>query len=156
MSEYSDSSDDDYLPIPQMPPRRHDAEAGSSSSAPPAPQTDPALIAILERMQQTQDRQAQETAATFAQFQTRQDEFQRQQQAMQQQQQMHQQQILLQQQLMGFMQHVVTALGAPQPQTSPQLAQPASTTMTPAIQPSGLQGQGQPPAQFASPLVQVS
>ena len=79
VSEYSDSSDDDYLPIPQMPPRRHDAEAGRSSSAPPAPQTDPALIAILERMQQTQDRQAQETAATFAQFQTRQDEFQRQQ-----------------------------------------------------------------------------
>ena len=33
-------------------------EAGSSSSAPPAPQTDPALIAILERMQQDQTRQA--------------------------------------------------------------------------------------------------
>ena len=69
MSEYSDSSDDDYQPIPQIPPHKHDAEAGSSSSAPPAPQTDPALIAILERMQQTRDRQAQETAATFAQFQ---------------------------------------------------------------------------------------
>ena len=77
VSEYSDSSDDDYQPIPQMPPRRHDAEAGSSSSAPPAPQTDPALIAILERMQQDQARQAQETAANFAQFQARQDEFQR-------------------------------------------------------------------------------
>ena len=51
MTESSDSSEDDYLPIPQMPPRRHDAEAGSSSSAPPAPQTDPALIVILERMQ---------------------------------------------------------------------------------------------------------
>ena len=51
VSEPSDSSDDDYLPIPQMPPCRHDAEAGSSSSAPPTPQTDPALIAILERMQ---------------------------------------------------------------------------------------------------------
>ena len=75
VSEYSDSSDDDYQPIPQMPPRRHDAEAGSSSSAPPAPQTDPALIAILERMQQDQTRQAQETAANFAQFQARQDEF---------------------------------------------------------------------------------
>jgi len=50
MTESSDSSDDDYLPIPQMPPRRHDAEAGSSSSAPPAPQTDPILIAILERI----------------------------------------------------------------------------------------------------------
>ena len=127
------SSDDDYLPIPHMPPCRHDVEAGSSSSAPPAPQTDPALIAILERMQQDQARQAQETAANFAQFQARQDEFQRQQQVLQQQQQMHQQQILLQQQLMGFMQHVVTALGAPQPQPSPQIAQPATTTMTPAV-----------------------
>jgi len=58
MTESSDSSDDDYLPIPQMPPCRHDAEAGSSSSAPPAPQTDPALIAILERMQQDKARQA--------------------------------------------------------------------------------------------------
>ena len=37
MTESSDSSDDDYLPIPQMPPRRYDVEAGSSSSAPPAP-----------------------------------------------------------------------------------------------------------------------
>ena len=51
-TESSDSSDDDYLPIPHMPPRRHDVEAGNSGSAPPAPQTDPALIAILERMQQ--------------------------------------------------------------------------------------------------------
>ena len=41
VTESSDSSDDDYLPIPHMPPCRHDAEAGSSSSAPPAPQTDP-------------------------------------------------------------------------------------------------------------------
>ena len=75
MIESSDSSDDDYQPIPQMPPRRHDAEAGSSSLAPPAPQTDPALIAIFERMQQDQARQAQETAANFAQFQACQDEF---------------------------------------------------------------------------------
>ena len=50
VSEPSDSSDDDYQPIPRMPLCRHDVEAGSSSSAPPAPQTDPALIAILERM----------------------------------------------------------------------------------------------------------
>ena len=49
-----------------MPPRRHDHEAGSSSSAPLAPQTDPALLAILEQMRQDQARQAQETAATFA------------------------------------------------------------------------------------------
>ena len=54
MSDPSDSSDDDYQPIPQMPPRRHDAEAGSSSSAPPAPQIDPALLRILERMRQDQ------------------------------------------------------------------------------------------------------
>ena len=121
-----------------MPPRRHDAEAGSSSSAPPAPQTDLALIAILERMQQDQTRQAQETATNFAQFQACQDEFQR------------------QQQLMGFMQHVVTAIGVPLPQPSPQLAQPPTTSTTPAVQPIGLQSQGQPPAQFTSPPVQVS
>ena len=35
-SEPSDSSDDDYQPIPRM-PQRHDHEAGNSSSAPPAP-----------------------------------------------------------------------------------------------------------------------
>ena len=58
-----------------MPMRQHDHEAGSSSLAPPAPQTDPALLAILERMRQDQTRQARETAATFAQFQTQQDEF---------------------------------------------------------------------------------
>ena len=36
-SDPSDSLDDDYQDIPQMPPRRHDHEAGSSSSAPPTP-----------------------------------------------------------------------------------------------------------------------
>ena len=65
-SDPSDSSDDDYQPIPQMPTRQHDHEAGSSSLAPPAPQTDPALLDILERMRQDQARQAQETAAMFA------------------------------------------------------------------------------------------
>ena len=75
-SDPSDSSDEDYRDIPQMPARRHDHEAGSSSLAPPALQIDPALLAILERMRQDKARQAQETAATFAQFQTRQDEFQ--------------------------------------------------------------------------------
>jgi len=74
-SDPSDSSDDDYQDIPQMPPRRHDHETGSSSLTPPAPQTDPALLAILERMRQDQARQAQATATTFAQFQTRQDKF---------------------------------------------------------------------------------
>ena len=53
----------------------HDHEAGSSSSALPAPQIDPALLAILEQMRQDQAHQAQETAATFAQSQARQDEF---------------------------------------------------------------------------------
>ena len=80
MSDPSDSSDDDYQPVPWMPPQRHDHEAGSSSSVPLAPQTDPVLLAILEWMRQDQTRQTQETTATFAQFQTRQDEFQRQQQ----------------------------------------------------------------------------
>ena len=37
MSNPSDSSDDDYQPIPQMLACRHDQEAGSSSLAPPAP-----------------------------------------------------------------------------------------------------------------------
>ena len=101
-------------------------------------------------MRQDQARQAQETATNFAQFQAHQDEFQRQQQHLQHQQ------LLMQQQLMGFMQHVVTAIGIPLPQTSPQLAQPPTTSTTPAVQPSGLQSQGQPPAQFPSPPVQVS
>ena len=58
-SDPSDSSDDDYQAIPQMPPRQHDSEAGGSSSAPPQPpQTDPALLAILERMRQDQARHA--------------------------------------------------------------------------------------------------
>ena len=56
-SDRSDSSDDDYQAIPQMPPRRYDSEVGRSSSAPPQPpQTDPALLAILERMRQDQAR----------------------------------------------------------------------------------------------------
>ena len=55
-SDPSDSSDDDYRDIPRMPPRRHDHEAGSSGSAPPTPQTDPALLTILERMRQDQAR----------------------------------------------------------------------------------------------------
>ena len=58
VSDPSDSSDDDYQPIPQMPARQHDREAGSSNLVPPALQTDPALLAILERMRQDQARQA--------------------------------------------------------------------------------------------------
>jgi len=52
----SDSSDDDYrLPVPDLPPRQHDHEAGGSSSA-----TDPALLAILEGMRADQRRAAEE------------------------------------------------------------------------------------------------
>ena len=69
---------------------------------------------------------------------------------------MHQQQLLMQQQLLGFMQHVVTAIGVPSLQPSPHLGQPTTTFMTLALQPSGLQSQGQPPAQFASPTEHVS
>ena len=55
---------------------------------------------------------------------------------------MHQQQLLMQQQLLGFMQHVVTAIGAPPPQHTPQLGQPATTSQTPVVQPIGLHSQG--------------
>ena len=68
-SNPSDSSDDDYQDIPQMPPRQHDHEADSSSSAPTALQTDPTLLAILERMRQDQARQSQEIAVALAQVQ---------------------------------------------------------------------------------------
>ena len=60
-SDLTDSLDEDYRPIPHMPPCAHDREAGGSSSAPPHPQplqTDPALLAILELMQQDQARLA--------------------------------------------------------------------------------------------------
>ena len=43
---------------------------------------------------------------------------------------MQQQQLLMQQQLLGFIQHVVSAIGAPPPQPSPQLGQSATTSMT--------------------------
>jgi hypothetical protein len=56
----SDSSDQDFVPVRELPPRRHDHEAGSSSS-----RTDPALLAILDRIQVSQDRQAQETATAL-------------------------------------------------------------------------------------------
>jgi hypothetical protein len=49
--DLSDSSDEDYQPIPWMPQWAHDREASGSSSAPPQLlQTDPALLVILERM----------------------------------------------------------------------------------------------------------
>ena len=75
-----DSSDDDYcLPMPNLPPRQHNHEAGGSSSA-----TDPALLAIVEGMRADQRRAAEEQArmdrdqATInAAMQARQDELQR-------------------------------------------------------------------------------
>ena len=77
----SDSSDDDYhLPVPDLPLRQHDHEAGGSSSA-----TDLALLAILEGMRADQRRAAEEQArrdrdqaAINAAMQARQDELQRQ------------------------------------------------------------------------------
>jgi len=54
----SDSSDDDYrLPVPDLPPRAHDHEAGGSSSA-----SDPALLAILEGIRADQHRAAEKQA----------------------------------------------------------------------------------------------
>jgi hypothetical protein len=76
----TDSTDDDYQPLPRYhSPRPHDLEAGGSGSA---SCSDPAMMAILERMTQTQERQeiqlqrqAQDNVAAFAQIQARQDEF---------------------------------------------------------------------------------
>ena len=64
---------------------------------------------------------------------------------------MQQQQLLIQQQLLGFMQHVITVIGVAPLQSTPQLGQHATTLVTPVIQPSGLQSQGQLATQFASP-----
>jgi hypothetical protein len=78
--EASDSTDEDYQPIPRYrSPRPHDHEAGGSGSA---SCSDLARVAILERLTQAQERQelqlprqAQDTAAAFAQIQARLDEF---------------------------------------------------------------------------------
>jgi hypothetical protein len=80
--EASDSTDEDYQPIPRYrSPRPHDHEDSGSSSA---SRSDPAMVAILERLTQAQERQeiqlqrqAQDTTAAFAQIQARHDEFQR-------------------------------------------------------------------------------
>jgi hypothetical protein len=74
--EASDSTDEDYQPIPRYwSPRPHDHEAGGSGSA---SRSDPAMVAILERLTQAQERQelqlqrqTQDTAAAFAQIQAR-------------------------------------------------------------------------------------
>jgi hypothetical protein len=69
----TDSTDEDYQPIPWYHyPRPHDHEVGGSGSA---SHSDPAMVAILERLTQAQERhevqmqrQAQDTAAAFAQI----------------------------------------------------------------------------------------
>jgi hypothetical protein len=51
----TDSTDDDYQPLPRYrSPRPHDHEAGGSGSA---SCIDPAMVAILERLTQAQERQ---------------------------------------------------------------------------------------------------
>jgi hypothetical protein len=51
----TDSTDEDYQPIPRYrSPRPHDHEAGGSGSA---SRSDPAMVAILERLTQAQERQ---------------------------------------------------------------------------------------------------
>jgi hypothetical protein len=51
----TDSTDEDYQPIPRYrSPRSHDHEAGGSGSA---FRSDPAMVAILERLTQAQERQ---------------------------------------------------------------------------------------------------
>jgi hypothetical protein len=51
----TNSTDDDYQPLPRYrSPRPHDHEAGGSGSA---SHTDPAMVAILERVTQAQERQ---------------------------------------------------------------------------------------------------
>jgi hypothetical protein len=51
----TDSTDEDYQPIPwYCSPRSHDHEAGGSGSA---SCSDPAMVAILERLTQAQERQ---------------------------------------------------------------------------------------------------
>jgi hypothetical protein len=70
----TDSTDEDYQPIPRYrSPRPHDHEASGLGLA---SRSDPAMVAILERLTQAQDRQeiqmqrqAQDIAAAFAQIQ---------------------------------------------------------------------------------------
>jgi hypothetical protein len=53
--EASDSTDEDYQPIPRyLSPWPHDHEAGGSGSA---SRSDPTMVAILERLTQAQERQ---------------------------------------------------------------------------------------------------
>jgi hypothetical protein len=52
--DMTDITDDDYQPLPRYrSPRSHDHEAGGSGSA---YRSDPAMVAILERLTQAQER----------------------------------------------------------------------------------------------------
>jgi hypothetical protein len=52
--DMTDITDDDYQPLPRYrSPRSHDHEAGGSGSA---SRSDPAMMAILERLTQAQER----------------------------------------------------------------------------------------------------
>jgi chromosome segregation ATPase len=128
----TDSTDEDYQPIPwYCSPRSHDHEAGGSGSA---SRSDPAMVAILERLIQDQEgqevqmqRQAQDTAAAFTQIKARQDEFQRQQLEFQRQLfEIQRQQAATQRQYLELLQHLVTVGVSPPP-----------SVLTPALQSSG-------------------
>jgi len=113
----SDSSDDDYQPpVTDLPPRAHDHEAGSSSSA-----SDPALLAILEGMTADQRRAAEEQArrdrdqaAINAAMQARQDELQYQLLTFQEQQ------LAFQAQQTAMMAALMAASGIQLPQIQPR------------------------------------
>jgi hypothetical protein len=68
----SDSSDTEYRPPPRFSPRPHDPEASGLGLA---PRTDPTMFTLLERLttaqerqEAAQQRQAQESAAAFAEI----------------------------------------------------------------------------------------
>jgi hypothetical protein len=73
-NDTTDSTDDDYQPLPQYrSPRPHNHEAGGSGSA---SRSDLAMVAILERLTQAQERheiqlqrQAHDNTTAFAQIQ---------------------------------------------------------------------------------------
>jgi hypothetical protein len=72
----TDNTDDDYQPLPRYrSPHPHDHEASGSGLV---SRSDPAMVAILERLTQAQERQeiqlqrqAQDNAAAFAHIQAR-------------------------------------------------------------------------------------
>jgi hypothetical protein len=90
-------------------------------------------------------RQAQDSAAAFAQIQAHQDELQRQQLEFQRQQfEMQRQQAATQQQYLELLRHLVT-VGVP----------PPPSVLTLALQSSGPQSYGQPSFQYTFPQQQI-